>query len=169
MQAYQHTPGPLKAERNAPDAFFLKDSEGVTVAEVIAMSAKYFDQIEANAKLFALAPELVDALETALSEGMQTRKGRDVVRFALDKIRRNTAPVEYTEAEMNCQKCYGPCGRCEEKKIEEALRLAAPYIHDLNRENVHDPESGLFTDHDLQNAAKAVADALAMLNPETEQ
>lgn len=124
MQAYQHTPGPLHVEQNAPDAFFLKDSEGKTVAEVIAMHPDHYPQIEANAKLFALAPELVDALETALSEGMQTRKGRDVVRFALDKVRRDYTKTELARPKWEVVEMH-PAERNGDVKIYEGSKQIA--------------------------------------------
>lgn len=97
MQAYKHTPGPLKAVQNAPDAFFLKDSEGQNVAEIYAVAEKHYPRIEANATLYALAPELVDALMTAYQNAVLTESEHARIRDVIRRIPGYKEPDRFAE------------------------------------------------------------------------
>lgn len=62
MPEITHTPGPLFAKRSEVDAFQIKDADGKTVIELLAANKKHYPNLEANARLFATAAELAEAL-----------------------------------------------------------------------------------------------------------
>ncbi len=61
----KHTPGPWSLRGSTIRGPHLKDPEGRTriVAKAIWDKGTYIDETEANARLIAAAPELVEALE----------------------------------------------------------------------------------------------------------
>ena len=68
MHEKNYTPDLLQAKRVDESTFFLKNSEGERVAEVSAADEKHYKQFGANARLYAAAPAVVDALESLVSE-----------------------------------------------------------------------------------------------------
>lgn len=71
MSAAQHTPGPWST--TTPDDTFIT-SEGRDIAEIIGDYRVYHEVMEADARLIAAAPEMLEALEGCL---------RTFVRFRL--------------------------------------------------------------------------------------
>ena len=62
----KHTPGPWRAVPNAPGiSDTVIDSGRMVVADVI--SRKSTDELRANARLIAAAPELLEALQTCMA------------------------------------------------------------------------------------------------------
>ncbi len=62
MKRTKHTPGPWSADSNFEDSCFVGQPDGVAVASMVCGDGQ---DMNANARLIAAAPEMLDALEDA--------------------------------------------------------------------------------------------------------
>ena len=129
----QHTHGPWRATINSNREWGVRTTSGFIC--FLPKPNHYHEQDErykrdlitneANARIIAAAPELLEALEKLARLGNGDRLGNSegnmIARAAIAKaIGRQT--TGYTNSELNCPGCMGPCGQCYIKPINNSTK-----------------------------------------------
>jgi hypothetical protein len=109
---------------DSPSAFYgVVDANGDKVA--LLSSREDRADAERNGRMIAAAPELLAAVKKAWFEFMwyQVLSVETVALMEAAGAKAEGQPIgsEYTETEMNCRGCMGPCGRCHDEAIRQQL------------------------------------------------
>lgn len=67
MSHTKHTPGPISAEKQDGDTYFLKDNNGKTIVEISAVNKYSKKHLNANAHVFAAAPGLLEVTKRLMN------------------------------------------------------------------------------------------------------
>lgn len=66
---FQHSPAPHTVEQGeGSDSYVFRDTNGDAIGELCSISAKTYDNMKANATLYAAAPDLLEACRALLKE-----------------------------------------------------------------------------------------------------